>query len=393
MKEKIKNGMTNFKLTGLMGFILLSGMLITENAQATCSLESGNGTVNGNTPLIQPVALTAPFSITRLTGSSEATGTPLYSGEIIPYLNARVSCTSPMVANGIVEVYEYESAPLGLWAGDIGMYSGKIYNTGLDGVGLVVVEIGNENNVAPMERVIPIGSGATSASMTGMNFVYYRLIKTGPLSYGTIDGTQLPVLKYHLRIDDGTISKIDVFSVNFSGIISVNKPTCHATETDKVVQLGTWDKNSFANVGDASSWVDSSLNMVCDDAFYGSGGEYNFMFENDSDGNVFISSSDSKANSSNVWGVRFTSSTGLIDATQGIIALDSSNGDNATGVGIQLSASTNVAGIVDLTTGWSGTIGLGSSAFRVPIYARYIRTGDITAGSANGKVIYTVDYQ
>lgn len=385
------------KLTGLAA-VLLGGILCAEQAEATCALVPGvQGAITGSTTLDSsalPVVMSFPFNISRLTGSSEPVGSTLYSGDIVPYLAVNMHCTNTLVDGGIYINVNYESTPLGVWAGDIGQYSGKIYNTGLDGVGFVVRQIGSADNTVPFSIKTTINPDqGQGMNFGGLRFVQYLLVKTGTLSYGTINGSQLPTVVYSVEANDGVNTKVDVFRLNFTGTIAVNKPTCNTADADKVVNLGTWTKSDFANVGSGSDWVDSSVTMVCDEAFWGAGGSYGRYLTNTDAFTIVESDYNVSSNTNNTWTIKFTSSTGLIDATQGIIALDNSNGDNATGVGIQISASANVAGVVDLTTGWSGTIGLGSSAFRIPIYARYIRTGDITAGSANGKVIYTVDYQ
>lgn len=399
MKQNMRNGI---RLTVLAGAVLLGGMVAAGNAEAAnCELLTGQQP-NGSyllDPSLVPINITFPFSVARLTGSAEPVGSTLYSGMLINTLGVGISCDSPVAEGGHQVFISYESTPLGLWMGDIGQYSGKIYNTGVEGIGFVVRPMdpgvfgSYDGDAAPVTGIRFWGgqggeaSGASGHILPALDYVF---IKTGPINYGTIDGALLPTVVVDIKA--GNLD-LRLFRMNFSGTITINKPTCHSTETNKVVALGTWHLRDFANVGDVSSWVDSGLTMVCDDAFWGgSGGTYDVQFEMADSLNI-IRKTYSTPSSDNTWAVRFSSSTGLIDATQGIIALDSSNGDNATGVGIQLSSSADAAGIMDLTTGWGGTIDLGSSTFHIPIFARYIRTGDITAGSANGKVIYTVDYQ
>lgn len=391
-------GIKWFRASAVAAVVVLGSLMMAGKAEAaTCELMSGpqsNGSFILDSSMI-PVEHNFPFSISRLTGSAEAVGSILYSGLVSNYLNFGIQCDSVVSEGGHYVSARIESAPLGIWSGDIGQYSGKIYNTGLDGIGFVFKGHGGgasldyNNLIAPFTAMHTwIGNGRGISGHILPSFQYY-LIKTGPLSYGTIDGSLLPTISAGIKVEN-----IDVvfYKVNFSGSISVNKPTCNATEPNKLVRMGTWHKRDFANVGDTSSWVDSSLTMICDDAFWGSGGTYDRDMNN-LDPFTITEIDYATDNTNNTWAVRLTSSTGLIDSTQGIIALDTSNGDNATGVGIQISSSADAAGVVDLTTGWGGTIALGSSTFRIPIFARYIRTGDITPGSANGKVIYTVDYQ
>lgn len=400
MNQKIKHGI---RLTALA--VLLSGVMMVTEAQATCRfvtdeiITPSDGEPGlGLNPAILPFNTVYPFNISRLTGSSEAVGSILYSGHSVISSLMRIRCDRAAVR--YIE-YALESAPLGVWSGDIGQYSGKIYNTGVEGIGFIArvnFDGFSAGNAAPMKSgglASPSGEfGASNGANTSGFGVWYQFIKTGPLNYGTIEGAQLPVINTYIEADDGVTSRWHIQRISFSGTVSINRPTCNATEPDKVVNMGTRHQREFANVGDATNWVDSSLTMVCDEAFYGQGGYLAKYYAITNGTNIDVRDYPApRQNNANTWAVRFTSSTGLIDATQGIIALDSSNGDNANGVGIQLSSSPDAAGIMDLTTGWGGTIDLGSSTFHIPIFARYIRTGDITVGSANGKVIYTVDYQ
>ena len=392
--------MNRFRASGVAAAVVLGSVIMAGKAEAVSCAIRGGVQENGLQALDQsilPANITFPFSITRLSGSAEPVGSTLYSGMVINALKSKIECDGQITTGGHYSLISYESAPLGVWAGDIGQYSGKIYNTGVNGVGIVIkpissgIHISYEDTAAPVRGIYRwISSNQLGISGTVLPALEYEFIKTGPISYGTIDGASLPTVIARIQVED---LNVVIFRMNFSGSITINKPTCHSTETNKVVRLGTWHQRHFTNVGDASNWVDSSLTMVCDDAFWGgSGAVYDIQLENEDPFNIIMKNY-SAPSSENIWAVHLTSSTGLIDAAQGIIALDTSNGDNATGVGIQISSSADAAGVVDLTTGWGGTIGLGSSAFRVPIFARYIRTGDITPGSANGKVIYTVDYQ
>ncbi|HHS9647390.1 TPA: fimbrial protein [Klebsiella oxytoca] len=393
-------GIKRFRATGVAAAVVLGSLMMAGKVEAVECVVGTGAQENGAYALDQsvlPVNMTFPFSITRMSGSAEPVGSTLYSGNIIAALYSSIKCNGRISGNGHTVRINYENVPLGIWAGDIGQYSGKIYNTGVDGVGFIVKPLGSGSTVTYEDTAAPVQGlfNWNSTTMTGIHGsilpqMAYALIKTGPISYGTIDGALLPSIVVNLAVED---LDVVLYRINFSGSITINKPTCRSTEANKLIQLGSWHKPDFANVGDASDWVDSSLIMICDDAFWGgSGGSNSLQLQNEDSFNI-IRTTFTTASTENIWAVRLTSSTGLIDATQGIIALDTSNGDNATGVGIQISSSADAAGVVDLTTGWGGTIALGSSTFRIPIFARYIRTGDITPGSANGKVIYTVDYQ
>ncbi|WP_419236366.1 fimbrial protein [Serratia fonticola] len=94
--------------------------------------------------------------------------------------------------------------------------------------------------------------------------------------------------------------------------------------------------------------------------------------------------------------MRLTPTTSVIDAANGIMAIDSSVSGAAAGVGIQIgwgnSSQTptlfNFAGEQTLTLPKDG-----SPTIRVPLAARYIQTAtSVSPGKANGKVVFTINY-
>ncbi|WP_058910087.1 fimbrial protein [Entomohabitans teleogrylli] len=370
--------------------LLLGGMCISGKAAAVCYLYDREVTDPSQNPFQSPLTYTFPLNI-QLTGAAEAAvGSTLYKGTVsTPETNMLVTCfVGSSGILGLAAKYSVDSGTT--WSGDIGQYSGKIYNTGIAGVGLVVSQ---GSNIFPYSTTYSGFSEYTHQFSHSVN-LEYAFIKTGPVSPGSVSSSQLPTFSVTFSATDNSgTTNIKWLDINFTGFLAVNAPTCNATEADKVVNLGQWPASRFAAVGNGSDWVDSSLTMICDAAFYGSGGEYGQTLAYDSINLIENGAPQVTANRGNHWGIRFSSLTGEIDASRGIIALDSSMGDNASGIGIQLSSTADDSGIADLNTGWAGAIDLGSNNFRVPVFARYIRTGNVTGGSANGKVIYTISYQ
>lgn len=103
----------------------------------------------------------------------------------------------------------------------------------------------------------------------------------------------------------------------------------------------------------------------------------------------------SVANSTNnSIGVRLTPVTSIIDSTNGIIGLDSSLPDAASGVGIQIGWGTPPSVLFDLSQEKSLSLPKdGSTTINVPLSARYIQTSTtVTPGKANAKVVFLINY-
>lgn len=95
-------------------------------------------------------------------------------------------------------------------------------------------------------------------------------------------------------------------------------------------------------------------------------------------------------------GVRLTPATNVIDAANGIMAIDSSVSGAASGVGIQIASGSSSQTPTPFNFAAEQRVTLpkdGSSTIRVPLVARYIQTeSNIMPGKANGKVVFLINY-
>ena len=71
------------------------------------------------------------------------------------------------------------------------------------------------------------------------------------------------------------------------------------------------------------------------------------------------------------------------------MALDSGG---ATGLGVQISRTRSEQAWSSLA--WTGENKAGANTINIPLYARYIQTdSNVSAGQANSKLLYTVQYK
>lgn len=345
------------------------------------------------------------MSLTDLNAATVASmpvGSVLYKSQVDPYLAMRGEFDCIGILTWQV-FYEYDSVGYGLWSGDIGIESGKIYQTGVDGIGFVIKLINHwgTSSTAPTES-----SFYTESTPVGFALYHHynaasiQFIKTGPISPGTITGSMLPVMSVYLRggmfgvvdgVDYGGGSfEYKMLTVSIVGTMSFTAPTCLAE--DKEVQMGSYSASAFTGVGSATDWKDGSVTLICDRGFDGAGNTHTTYYDKNLPLTVTGETVSSRNPSS--WQVTFSASTVAIDPALGIISLDTSTGSSATGIGIQLSKTNSEAGIYNLNVGGSDVIEYGSSSFTIPVWARYIQTdATVTEGTANSSVVYTVTYQ
>lgn len=237
------------------------------------------------------------------------------------------------------------------------------------------------------------------------------LIKTpgSQINYGVVDGSSLPSGRIYLTespAGDFDDSAILISSFSFTGSVTINNPTCNVE--NKTVNLGAHSPTDFSAVGDGSSWVDSSLTINCNGQFNGYAGreEGYATYDYANERWEYSRASGTSSNLNNTPFIHIYPVYGYAGESEGsdmrgsgIIALDDSAENAASGLGIQLAQ--NQGGnlgvsVLDASAlvAFSSTTVIGSTSFKVPLYARYVKISDeVTAGRANSKVTYTMNYK
>lgn len=173
------------------------------------------------------------------------------------------------------------------------------------------------------------------------------------------------------------------------------------------MNLGTHSPADFSGVGSATPWVDSTINITCSGSFHGNEiyDETNFTLNDDSSGWVTSNVQLNEHASKNTPFLRIYPVHGYIADGDDVnmISLQDTEG-SATGIGIQLgdaNGSPLNREIFDYITEFDTNamtaythVEIGASSFTVPLYSRYIQTEEnITPGSANSQVTYTLNYR
>ncbi|MBM1020178.1 hypothetical protein DA103_11625 [Enterobacter cloacae] len=350
--------------------IMLFGLFL-KPAMATCAFTS-------DSPIQKEVIASIPLSVGNITAGAEIpNGTVLYRQTYRPgYSNAATSCTDRIYDTQFL--YTSTPKPLSSWNGS--PYGGKVYETGVPGIGVAFWRSGDA-----FPKVFGGGCSGSSNCIIANGLLTWdiSLIKIGNITPGTILGSNLPCMNESL----GNVnSPVSLLKACFSGTINVVSRTC--TTPDVTVNMSKHDISVFRATGSTTEWVDASIKLTDCPVFYGTAddGDKNSWSEN---GTISIG-----AVTANKLGVTLTPNTSVLQSSNGVFAL-SESADSASGIGIQLAYGTSASQTpVTFLQEKRYTMTLGSSgSVNIPLVARYIQTESrAQPGKANSAVTFLISY-
>lgn len=255
-------------------------------------------------------------------------------------------------------------------------YGGRMYETNLPGVSVVYLA----SKGFPYQYTPGVYSEMLlKDSPLTIEFV---LIKTGAVQPGAILGANLPAAVFSGG-QSGDMHEFLRYRLN--GQITVTVPTCQIQTPDKVVQMGNHlISGTFTRIGATTAWEDASIRLINCPTFYGSRGR--------SESLTYYGIAPVKTN---IWALSLQPVFGTLDDTQGIISIDSSGTESASGIGIQLATAQNESSFIRLSAELSGDFPTdGMASMTIPIFARYIQTEThVTPGRADSSIIYQLEYR
>ncbi|WP_248944106.1 fimbrial protein [Serratia silvae] len=390
-------------MSGLLGGMLLSVISTHSWAVANCSFDAG-ATQTETVPLSPPVISA---------GADIPVGTILYQGSW-SMKNTKMGCQWAQADVGKSFWYSsstlISNAPLPLSGLMTGPFAGAVYQTNIPGIGVVMSRTPDGNPIIPTRPAVTtdaenpirqvsneLGGALDFAGSTR----YVSLIKTGPITPGsfTLSGANLPsirtMIEQPVNSHPGSVAVTGLpftfYNINFQGTLTIATQTC--ATPDVSVTLGSFEiKDYFTQIGATTPWVDASINLTNCPTFYG--------FYNSTNTTKLMDYSTGQSTVStalnNSIGVRLAPTTSVLDAANGVMAIDSTVSGAASGVGIQIGwgESSQAPKLFNLAS--EQTVALpkdGSPTIRIPLAARYIQTAaNPTPGEANGKVVFTINY-
>jgi type 1 fimbria pilin len=297
--------------------------------------------------------------------------------EVSHNLSGRVSCDGPLTLMHKLE------QPMQYSGVNQQIADAPIYKTGLEGVGVALY-----NSVYN----IPFTNEGTGYSTGSGNMQYSNTINlslnvwslSGNSTHGILEAESLPAaLIYATDSSSGVLddNAALIARLTFSGQVIYNAPTC--VIEDKEIFLGKYPLSSFTG-NTTTEWIDASVTMNCDRAFSSSS---NRVFSSTANGG----SSGSTIGTVNRYITSIEAVNGFIDSRRGIMEIDSGG---ATGVAVQISRKKSEDTFSSLEWETRYNPAETTNTFVMPLYARYIKTGSsVTAGKANSKLLYTVEYK
>ncbi|CAD5110467.1 fimbrial protein [Zestomonas carbonaria] len=363
-------------LPGLILFTAASGAWA-----GSCSYNAGNPT--GNAPLIA----TMPLAVGSITvGRDVPLGTEVYRQTFHPSSNFRIFCPSSVAAIIRSRTFAETPLPLSGWSGS--PYGGRVYETGVRGIGVVILHEGKAlpHHQSPMTNQCGGQTNCNWTALARLNAFDLSFIKIGEVLPGVIQGASLPTA----QSDWTTGSALTLLRMSVSGAIGVVSRTCKTA--DVPVELGTHQARDLKGPGSATPWKDFEIRLLDCPAFHG---YYT------SSGPIWYPNGDSTPGTptGNVLRYRLDPTNGAIDMLGGVIRLNASapgGAAAATGIGIQIADRSGTP--VPLSTLAKGpdvaSSGNEGASYSIPLRARYLQTGStVTPGPANGAVTFTIDYQ
>ena len=273
---------------------------------------------------------------------------------------------------------------LSSWQG--GTFSGKIYNTNIPGVGVVIARGNTGVNATAFQWYSDTRPSIPDVQV--WTTITMILIKTGNITPGSVNGSSLPTVTIR---NDYTVANGSAvaftwrpYTVKFSGSLKVISQTCSVP--DYTVDLGSWDIVDILTKG-SSEWRDASIKMSNCPRFYG--------YIDNAFNTVHLTGAISGLKyTGNAIGLKLSALYGNINAANGIVKLEPS-ANTANGVGIQL-ASGNTATNTLFNLSNEQRISVSNNAntsLTIPLVARYIKTeSKVTPGKADSKVVFTINY-
>ncbi|HHT4098081.1 TPA: fimbrial protein [Klebsiella pneumoniae] len=223
---------------------------------------------------------------------------------------------------------------------------GNIYASGIDGIGIQIRDLVQSSKAVPY-----------SASMTSGDLLYWSTDKKTVISFiktGTVGkGTTNYGLAAQFNVDNWVVAKISI-----KAKISWITKSCVTDPSLRIqnIQLGNHLASSFTSVGSTSTDTKFSVKLNCQ-----------------KDANAVYVSFDPT-----------TGSTG-----KGILNVDTSNSDAATGIAVEiLNAKDRSPLVFSSETKYHTNM---ESSIEIPLVAHYKRIGTVKSGTGNAAMTFTIN--
>jgi type 1 fimbria pilin len=302
-------------------------------------------------------------------GPDVPVGTEIYRATYYAGPTNQIYCT-PGRAD---RIRQYTALPYGPSGYVHGRY-GTVYNTNLPGVGVAVWFSGNP---FPMLVSAEVTTGTLIDLVQSFDV---SLIKTGPITAGTITGANLPRFEYRMT---GANSALQLWNGWVQGSLSIVARTC--TAADVSVNLGDHRVTEIPTVGSGTQWVNVPVTLSNCPAFYG---RYR--------GNLTTGTvQTANGRVDNTLRFRVDPVTAVADSARSVMMLQSDGvNTTATGIGIQIgTAADESVGFGSMRDSGLALSETNNASYTLMLRARYARyAAAASSGQANGAATITLEY-
>lgn len=252
---------------------------------------------------------------------------------------------------------------------------GTVYETNVPGVGVVMWFSGRPLPYTLVDEV------SSAPWILTMNHAYdVSLIKTGPISPGTVTGASLPQLEYRM---DGVNRNVLIWSGRVQGSLNIVSRTC--STSDVPVDLGVHQMSEIPAVGTGTGWVNVPVVLRNCPAFFGRfRGHLTTGTVQTANGRV-----------DNSIRYRVDPVTAVADRARSVMALqDDGVNLTATGIGIQIGTQAqDSVGFNAMRDSGIALTEVNNAQYTIMLRARYYRlAAAASSGQANGAATITLEY-
>lgn len=293
----------------------------------------------------------------------------------------------------------------------------KIYKTNVPGIGVqYIMPIGGDETVRKpvstgwlginYKRTWPGNMYYYNNTDLGSNYFYeiqFRLIKTGAVTPGTLDGSSLGKITTHTKFagtSGGTLavvyspSEFVIGTFGFTGSLAITVPSC-TTPAVTNVDLGTFTTTQL-NTDKSTPWKDAAIVLTGCPKFNGAPTGVAQEWRSDW-GNGNGVRTVTAPNVANKFGITVNGIQGNLDTVNGVIATNSTAAGAAQGVAVQLAWGT-AASNKPMKLGGEYSEDLptdGTASIRLPLLARLTTwgTSKVKAGDVEARATYLINYK
>ncbi|MHC8308716.1 fimbrial protein [Pseudomonas sp. GT1P32] len=374
------------KRSVITSILALGGLLgLSQSVMATCV---NSGAVADRVISLQVANLTV--------GRDVPLGSRFYRQEFSANLPNSMLCTSASGGVTFEDRSRWVVGPMRLASWNTGPLAGKVYESGVPGIGVAFFAGGAWMPGASNIQYTNCGTNnPCSVSLDGLSVSVLELVKISDVvGSGVISGNSFPAYE-HFIYQDG--ASYPYLRSSFSGSINVVSRTCQTPNVE--VDMGVHKVSAFSQANSATPWKDFFITLNNCPTFYGTNprinGNWAVQFNTSN-----IPETRATPSKSNSLQVNLTGTVPAVDTSLGILALNSAeagSGWAATGVGIQVADANGVPVQIGPNTWIPSGVATQSregASYTIPLKARYLKTtGPVGAGQANATVHFTISYQ